>query len=76
MSRQICRDKKVGEGTKKYGTFYLIYAIESDIMMRVDAMVLALIIFLSVRVMKVMTLFFVLILFINRRNKNGYVSKI
>ena len=45
-------------------------------MMRVDAKVLALIIFLSVRVMKVMTLFFVLILFINRRNKNGYVSKI
>ena len=33
---QICRDifvgtKKLGEGTKKYGTFYLIYAIESDI---------------------------------------------
>ena len=41
MSGHFCRDKKVGggdkkvrklgEGTKKYGTFYLIYAIESDI---------------------------------------------
>ena len=55
--RQICPDKFVG--TKKYGTFYKDYAIESDIMMRVGAMVSALIIFLSVRVMKVMALFFV-----------------
>ena len=60
---QICRDifvgtKKLGEGTKKYGTFYKDYAIETDIMMRAGAMVSALIIFLSVRVMKVMTLFF------------------
>ena len=75
MSGHFCRDKKVGEGTKKYGTFYKDYAIESDIMMRAGALVSALIIFLSVRVMKVMALF-LLILFINRRNKNGYVSKI
>ena len=45
MSRQICRDKKVGEGTKKYGTFYKDYTIESDIMMRAGAMASALIIF-------------------------------